>query len=56
MTDPYVKVDPDLVPLQQVLDEADVLVVATPHPDYAAVRTDKPVVDVWNILGRDLTA
>ena len=53
MTDPYVTVDPNLVPLEQVLDEADVIVVATPHPDYAAITTDKPVADVWNILGRD---
>ena len=53
MTDPYVTVDPDLVPLQQVLDESDVLIVATPHPEYASIATDKPVADVWNILGRD---
>jgi len=53
MTDPYVTVDPDLVPLQQVLDEADVLIVATPHPEYAGIVTAKPVADVWNILGRE---
>jgi UDP-N-acetyl-D-mannosaminuronic acid dehydrogenase len=56
MTDPYVTVDPSLLPLQQVLDEADLLIVATPHPEYAAIRTDKPVADVWQILGRDLPA
>jgi UDP-N-acetyl-D-mannosaminuronic acid dehydrogenase len=54
MTDPYVTVDPDLVPLEQVLAEADVLIVATPHPEYAGIVTDKPVADVWNVLGRDL--
>jgi UDP-N-acetyl-D-mannosaminuronic acid dehydrogenase len=54
MTDPYVTVDPDLVPLDQVLAEADVLIVATPHPEYASIVTDKPVADVWNVLGRDL--
>jgi UDP-N-acetyl-D-mannosaminuronic acid dehydrogenase len=53
MTDPYVTVDPDLVPLGQVLDESDVLIVASPHPEYAGIVTDKPVADVWNILGRD---
>jgi UDP-N-acetyl-D-mannosaminuronic acid dehydrogenase len=51
MTDPYVTVDPDLVPLEQVLDEADVLIVATPHPEYRSIKTDKPVADVWNVLG-----
>jgi UDP-N-acetyl-D-mannosaminuronic acid dehydrogenase len=54
MTDPYVTTDPDLVPLGQVLEEADVLIVATPHPEYASVVTDKPVADVWNILGGDV--
>jgi UDP-N-acetyl-D-mannosaminuronic acid dehydrogenase len=53
MTDPYVTVDPDLVPLEQVLAEADVLIVATPHPEYAGIVTDLPVADVWNILGSD---
>ena len=53
MTDPYVTVDPDLVPLEQVLDEADVLIVATPHPEYRSISTDKPVADVWNVLGHD---
>jgi UDP-N-acetyl-D-mannosaminuronic acid dehydrogenase len=54
MTDPYVTVDPSLVPLGQVLDEADVLIVATPHPEYRGIRTDKPVADVWNVLGTDV--
>jgi UDP-N-acetyl-D-mannosaminuronic acid dehydrogenase len=53
MTDPYVTVDPDLVPLETVLAESDLLIVATPHPEYASIVTDKPVADVWNILGRD---
>jgi UDP-N-acetyl-D-mannosaminuronic acid dehydrogenase len=51
MTDPYVTTDPSLVPLQQVLEEADILVVATPHPEYRELRTDKPVADVWNVFG-----
>ena len=50
-TDPYVKNDPRLVPLRQVLDESDVLVIATPHPEYRDLVTDKPVADMWNVLG-----
>jgi UDP-N-acetyl-D-mannosaminuronic acid dehydrogenase len=50
MTDPYVTVDPELVPLDKVLSEADVLIVATPHDEYRSIRTDKPVADVWNLL------
>jgi UDP-N-acetyl-D-mannosaminuronic acid dehydrogenase len=34
-----------------VLEKADILVIATPHPEYRGIRTDKPVVDVWNVLG-----
>ena len=49
-TDPYVE-DPRLLPLEKVLESADVLVVAAPHKDYASIQTDKPVVDVWNLLG-----
>jgi len=56
MTDPYVTSDPTLVPLDQVLEEADVLIVATPHPDYRGIVTDKPVADVWNILEGDTPA
>jgi UDP-N-acetyl-D-mannosaminuronic acid dehydrogenase len=55
MTDPYVTVDPELVSLDQVLGESDVLVVATPHPEYRSVTTSKPVADVWNILGSEDT-
>ena len=51
-TDPYVTTDPDLVPLDRVLAEADVLIVATPHAEYRDIVTDKPVADVWNILGQ----
>ena len=52
-TDPYVSEDVDdtLLPLDAVLQKADVLVIATPHAEYRTLRTDKPVADVWNILG-----
>jgi UDP-N-acetyl-D-mannosaminuronic acid dehydrogenase len=56
MTDPYVTVDPSLVPLDQVLAEADLLIVATPHPEYRSIQTSKPVADVWNVLGKDALA
>jgi UDP-N-acetyl-D-mannosaminuronic acid dehydrogenase len=51
-TDPYVTTDPDLVPLEQVLEQADVLVVATPHRVYANLAPVQPVADVWNVLGQ----
>jgi UDP-N-acetyl-D-mannosaminuronic acid dehydrogenase len=51
-TDPYVRTDPTLVPLSDVLAAADLLVVATPHPEYADLEPDQPVADVWNLLGQ----
>jgi UDP-N-acetyl-D-mannosaminuronic acid dehydrogenase len=54
-TDPYVVVDDTLVPLEDVLEQADVLVIGAPHQAYADLVTDKPVVDVWNLLGNGTT-
>jgi len=50
-TDPYVTTDSRLVPLEKVLAESDLLVLATPHSAYRDIRTDLPVVDVWNFFG-----
>ena len=50
-TDPYVTVDPDLLPLETVLERSDILVIATPHREYRELVTDKPVADIWNLLG-----
>jgi UDP-N-acetyl-D-mannosaminuronic acid dehydrogenase len=50
-TDPYVTADPALRPLEEVISQSDLLVVAAPHPEYRELVTDKPVADIWNILG-----
>jgi UDP-N-acetyl-D-mannosaminuronic acid dehydrogenase len=53
-TDPFVAkdVDPGLLPIEDVVAQSDVLVIATPHPQYRELVTDKPVADIWNILGQ----
>ena len=53
-TDPYVSEDVDdtLLPLDDVLRKADLLVIATPHDEYRGLVTDKPVADVWNVVGQ----
>jgi UDP-N-acetyl-D-mannosaminuronic acid dehydrogenase len=53
-TDPYVSdaVDSSLTPLEEVLEQADLLVIATPHPQYRGLVTSKPVADMWNVLGQ----
>ncbi len=49
-SDPYVN-DPALLPVDEVLERADLLVIGTPHKVYRTLETSKPVVDVWNITG-----
>jgi UDP-N-acetyl-D-mannosaminuronic acid dehydrogenase len=53
-TDPYVteETDDTLLPLADVLEKADILIIATPHADYRNLMTAKPVADVWNLLGQ----
>ena len=51
-TDPYVTTDSDLLSIDDVIERSDLLIIGAPHDRYAELRTDKPVVDIWNILGR----
>jgi UDP-N-acetyl-D-mannosaminuronic acid dehydrogenase len=51
-TDPYVDVDPELLPLDEVVERSDLLVVGAPHAVYRDLETDKPVFDIWNLFGR----
>jgi len=50
-TDPFVTVDPDLLPFDEVVERSDVLILCTPHGVYrTADLKGKPVVDIWGIL------
>ena len=49
--DPYVTVDPRLLPQDEVIARSDLLIIATPHPQYRDLVTDKPIADIWNVLG-----
>jgi len=44
-TDPYVP-DPDLTPLAEVLDQADLLLVGAPHDCYRGLAYRQPVIDI----------
>jgi UDP-N-acetyl-D-mannosaminuronic acid dehydrogenase len=50
--DPYVTVDPNLLPQDEVIARSDLLIIATPHAEYRGLAIDKPVADVWDVLGR----
>jgi UDP-N-acetyl-D-mannosaminuronic acid dehydrogenase len=50
-TDPLVTADPDLLPLDEVIAKADLLVIGAPHSEYAALPVSgKPVIDIWNVF------
>ncbi len=49
-SDPYV-VDERLVSQEHLLEESDVVIVATPHSVYRTLSFRQPVIDVWNLYG-----
>jgi UDP-N-acetyl-D-mannosaminuronic acid dehydrogenase len=50
-TDPFVTVDPELLPLDDVIERSDILILCTPHTSYkSADLKGKPVVDIWGLL------
>jgi UDP-N-acetyl-D-mannosaminuronic acid dehydrogenase len=53
-SDPYVP-DPQLVPVDEVLDKSDVIIVAAPHRAYGELEFNgREVVDVWGVTGRGI--
>lgn len=53
-TDPYVP-DPALVPLEQAVERADIIILGAPHSVYRNLQfpASKKVVDVWGFWGRN---
>lgn len=52
-TDPFVTSDRELRPLDEVIDQSDMLILCAPHSEYRDIDTKgKPIVDVWGFLGR----
>lgn len=50
-SDPFVTTDPNILPLDQVVERSDILILCTPHSVYAeADLKGKPVVEVWGFL------
>jgi UDP-N-acetyl-D-mannosaminuronic acid dehydrogenase len=53
-TDPYVKTDRELLPLETVVAKSDLLILCAPHSDYRYLDTKgKPVVDIWGFLNKE---
>lgn len=51
-TDPYVTIDSELIPFEDVVAEADILIIGAPHDAYRDLATSKPLVDIWNLTGQ----
>ncbi|TVL67181.1 nucleotide sugar dehydrogenase [Brachyspira hyodysenteriae] len=49
-SDPYVK-DNDLISLEEIIEKSDIFIIGAPHKIYKDIKTDKKIVDVWNLLG-----
>lgn len=49
-TDAYVTSDETLLDLETVIQRSDVLIIGAPHAEYRQIRTNKPVIDIWNLL------
>ncbi|BBH68046.1 UDP-N-acetyl-D-glucosamine dehydrogenase [Actinoplanes sp. OR16] len=47
-TDPHIA-DDRFVGLDEVLEKADVLIIAAPHKEYAELDTDLPLIDMWGL-------
>ena len=48
-TDPFVRTDESLLPLNKVLEESDLLIIAAPHKEYRLLQIEKPIIDIWNL-------
>lgn len=52
-TDPYVRSDPTLLPLEEVVHRSNVLILCAPHRVYRDLKLDHEViVDIWNFWGK----
>lgn len=50
-TDPFVSsvLDTELYPLEKVVGDSDLLIIATPHNAYFELGTSKPIFDIWGV-------
>lgn len=52
-TDPFVTTDPSLLPLEQVIERSDIMILRMPHSaSVSADFRDEPVIDVRGFLKR----
>jgi UDP-N-acetyl-D-mannosaminuronic acid dehydrogenase len=47
--DPFVRSDPDLVSIEEVLARSDLLVIGAPHRTYRDLQPAVPMIDIWGL-------
>ena len=50
-TDEYIK-DVKFLSLEDVIEKSDILIIGTTHNKYRTIKTNKKIIDVWNLLQR----
>lgn len=52
-TDDHVTVDPELLPLDEVIEKSDLLILCVPHAEYKHLDTKgKPMIDIWGYVNQ----
>lgn len=52
-TDDHVTVDPNLMPLDEVIEKSDLLILCVPHREYKNLDTQgKPLLDIWGYVNQ----
>jgi len=52
-TDPHIQDDPALLPLEEVVQQSDILILCAPHRAYRNLELGhKVIVDIWNFWGK----
>jgi len=49
MHDPFV-LDKRFVDYEEIIEKSDILIIGAPHSLYKLLDTNKPVIDIWNLL------
>jgi UDP-N-acetyl-D-mannosaminuronic acid dehydrogenase len=50
-TDPLVTTDPELLPVEEVIERSDLLILCAPHKAYANLDLkSKPILDIWDFF------
>ena len=50
-TDPYVKIDENLKPIEEVINKSNLIILCSPHKIYKKLNLKgKSVIDIWGFL------